>query len=293
MTTTFTRTRQQLADAILRKLGVLDPGGTVEADHYAVVYEAMDLRLKSLHSLGVFWRKVPGRTTKSVSGITRTGSTATATSTAHGYAVGTVVTVAGANEADYNITAKITAVTTNTFDYAVAGTPTTPATGTITVTAAAEMDVATTANVATVLAPGDMLLPLWLGARDVSDDFEIRLVGAREYAEVRTKSDTGRPELAYLVGSTFYLHPIPDSAYVLKLVYEKMIEDTATGLAPDVDVAMLRALKLLVAYDVADDFGVAEARMARLAMEARAAERDIRVLSAPRIDPSPVKVVNY
>lgn len=68
---------------------------------------------------------------QSITGITRTSTTATATKAAHGYVNGDVVIVSGANQSDYNITATISNVTTNTFDYTVANTPTTPATGTI------------------------------------------------------------------------------------------------------------------------------------------------------------------
>ena len=68
---------------------------------------------------------------KSVSGITRSGTTATATSTAHGYSNSDIVSIEGADQADYNITATISNITANTFDYTVANSPTTPATGTI------------------------------------------------------------------------------------------------------------------------------------------------------------------
>jgi len=70
--------------------------------------------------------------TKSVTSITRAGSTATATVTAHGYANGNSVLMAGATQTEYNGTFVISNVTTNTFDYTVTGTPATPATGTIT-----------------------------------------------------------------------------------------------------------------------------------------------------------------
>jgi hypothetical protein len=65
-----------------------------------------------------------------ISGITRSSSTATATtSAAHGYAVGDTVVVAGADQTDYNITATILSVPlTTTFTYTVANTPTSPAT---------------------------------------------------------------------------------------------------------------------------------------------------------------------
>lgn len=68
-----------------------------------------------------------------ITGITRASTTATATTTApHGLATGDVVTVAGAVETDYNITAVITVTGASTFTYTVANDPSTPATGTIT-----------------------------------------------------------------------------------------------------------------------------------------------------------------
>jgi hypothetical protein len=80
-----------------------------------------------------------GFTTQSVTGITRTGAVATATTlAAHTYYKGQIVTVAGATQTDYNITVRIASVpTTTTFTYAVANSPVTPATGTITVKLAA------------------------------------------------------------------------------------------------------------------------------------------------------------
>jgi hypothetical protein len=70
---------------------------------------------------------------KSVTSITLVGTTATATSTAHGYANGNTVTIAGAVETEYNGTYTISNVATDTFDYTIVGTPASPATGTITV----------------------------------------------------------------------------------------------------------------------------------------------------------------
>jgi len=65
--------------------------------------------------------------TKAVSGITRSSTDATATSTTHGYIVGNVIEMRGAVEAEYNGTFIITAKDANTFTYTVGGTPTTPA----------------------------------------------------------------------------------------------------------------------------------------------------------------------
>lgn len=68
-----------------------------------------------------------------ITGITRSGATATATTQfAHGLATGQTVTVAGASQSDYNVTATVTVTGASTFTYTVANSPTTPATGTIT-----------------------------------------------------------------------------------------------------------------------------------------------------------------
>ena len=57
MTTSFTRTRTEIAQRVLGK--VIRIGSTTpETDDAAVVYEALDLRLKEMHKLGTFWRKV-------------------------------------------------------------------------------------------------------------------------------------------------------------------------------------------------------------------------------------------
>lgn len=58
MTTAFTRTREQLGAMVLRKLGVLTRAGTANANDLTAVYEGIDLRLKEMHRLGIFWRKV-------------------------------------------------------------------------------------------------------------------------------------------------------------------------------------------------------------------------------------------
>jgi len=58
MSITFTRTREQVRVMVLQHLGVIAAGETPSAADSALVYEAIDLRLKELHRLGIFWRKV-------------------------------------------------------------------------------------------------------------------------------------------------------------------------------------------------------------------------------------------
>ncbi len=67
----------------------------------------------------------------SVSSITRSSTTATATSTAHGYTSGDVVNIRGADQSEYNGDFTVTVVDADTFTYTVSGSPATPARGTI------------------------------------------------------------------------------------------------------------------------------------------------------------------
>lgn len=70
--------------------------------------------------------------TTSVSTLTRSGSTATAIDSSHGYSSTDLVTIAGADQGAYNGQVEITVSDADTFTYPVSGTPATPATGTIT-----------------------------------------------------------------------------------------------------------------------------------------------------------------
>lgn len=71
--------------------------------------------------------------TASVTSITRSGATATVTvPVPHNLITGQSVTIAGANEVDYNGTFAVTVTSGVVFTYTVPGTPATPATGTIT-----------------------------------------------------------------------------------------------------------------------------------------------------------------
>jgi len=71
---------------------------------------------------------------KTVTSITRSSTTATATCTAHGYATGDYITIMGASPAGtaspspYNGTFQITKIDADSFSYTVSGAPATPAT---------------------------------------------------------------------------------------------------------------------------------------------------------------------
>lgn len=66
--------------------------------------------------------------------ITRSGTTATVTHTAHGMDTNDYVLLRDADQEDYNIVAQLTYIDANSYSIQVANSPTTPATGTITAT---------------------------------------------------------------------------------------------------------------------------------------------------------------
>lgn len=67
-----------------------------------------------------------------ISTLTRSGLTATATTASnHNLATGVSVTISGASQTEYNITATITVISNTQFTYTISGSPATPATGTI------------------------------------------------------------------------------------------------------------------------------------------------------------------
>lgn len=82
--------------------------------------------------LGVLDLLVNGGATQSITSITRSGSTATATKVAHGFRDQVRVLHAGADQADYNIESTITVIDADHYSFTVANAPVTPATGALT-----------------------------------------------------------------------------------------------------------------------------------------------------------------
>ena len=68
---------------------------------------------------------------KTITSLTFSSPTVTATITAHGYTTGQKLDIRGATQLDYNGTRAITVLDANTFTYDIAGSPTSPATGAV------------------------------------------------------------------------------------------------------------------------------------------------------------------
>ena len=218
MSTSFTRTRTQIAQRVLGKVIKIGTTNAASADA-DTVYEALDLRLKEMHKLGTFWRKV------------------------------TSVPV--------------------TFSL--------------------------TASIATASAgAGDILFPMKVTFTNGTNDDPVYLIGKSEYATIEDKTRTGNPEKVLWKGdSEFIFYPVPGANGTAKLLYEKIVDDTSSGAAIDIDVSMIRAMIDIIKYDVADDFGVDETIQSRWSKEATRAELDIRRLGAQRVDLLPVAVDDF
>lgn len=216
MTTSWTRTREQLGQMVLRKIGVLEAGEAVVSADAHIVYEAFDARLKEMHRLGTFWRKVSPVPSLS---FTLTASTNSASATA------------------------------------------------------------------------DILFPIQMTVSNNSADDPVIIVGIREWNDIADKTETGVPEKCYWKGGAEFLFwPIPDQAYTAKIAYEKFADDTSAGAALDIDVSMIRWMKDVISYDVADDFKVNENKVRRFQAEAIQAEKNIRMLAVQKVEYTEVQV---
>lgn len=218
MPTIFSRTREQLAALVLGKLGVLASGGSASANDLAVVYEAIDLRLKEMHHLGTFWRKVAP-----------TAST-------------------------FNITAN-------------------------------------TASAAHGLT--DLLFPVSLHVTVNSVDEPITIISPIYYAGLGEHTQQGDAIYAMRNGANFIFWPVPTANRTVKILYQKIIDDTEASIAPDVEVSMMKSLAILIAYDLADQFGIPESKIRRWETYAIKAERTIQNLSALEVDLLPVAVDSF
>lgn len=218
MTYSFTRTREEMRNLVLGKLGVLAAGETAAAEDATLVYEAIDLRLKELHRRGIFWRKVTRRA----------------------------------------------------------------------------LSFTIPSSVASASASVDVLFPIQMHVVVNSLDEPVDIISIRDYANIPNKSELGTPTKVLYNGSAeFIFWPVPTAATTAKVIYEKIADDTAASTQPDVDVAMLRWLRDIIAYDLADYYGLPEKKIQRLGVEAEIAERRIRALSVEKVDYTPVAVDDW
>lgn len=87
----WNRTREQVRDMVLRKLGVLGIGDDATPEDAAIVDEAMNARLKELYTLGVLWWSVAATQTQLT--VAAAASSATVTAEDFLYPISATLTV--------------------------------------------------------------------------------------------------------------------------------------------------------------------------------------------------------
>ena len=152
-----------------------------------------------------------------------------------------------------------------------------------------EIDLTLTGGVSTVaIVEGDYLFPVSLSLVVGTDTQPIEIIGHRAWRAIPNKTDTGEPEKAFFDGLTVNLYPVPGTAYTAKLTYQAAADDTDGVLPPDVPVSMLRALSVIVAGDLVDEYGLPDNRAQRLLIQVPQAIRTIRALNQERVETTPV-----
>jgi hypothetical protein len=98
---------------------------------YVLTLVASDITLVYDFKEGIWyeWKKGAANTNITISALTQSGGTATATATAHGLSDGDQVTVSGATQAGYNLSVNVTRTGADSFTYPVAAATVSPATG--------------------------------------------------------------------------------------------------------------------------------------------------------------------
>jgi len=122
-----------------------------------------------------------------------------------------------------------------------------------------------------------------LDARVTEGDTEIpiQIIGRNEYFDLTSKESQGRPTQLYydrqLTDGTLYVYPTPDdSGETIKFTYERVIEDfDAAANNPDFPPEWFRALKWMLAAEIAIEYGIAPERIAYIEQKASMLEREL------------------
>jgi len=122
-----------------------------------------------------------------------------------------------------------------------------------------------------------------LDARVTEGDTEIpiHVIGRNEYFDLTSKESQGRPTQLYydrqLTDGSIYVYPTPnDSGEIIKFTYERVLEDfDAAANNPDFPPEWFRALKGMLAADIAVEYGMAPERIAYIEQKAAMLEGEL------------------
>jgi len=190
-----------------------------------------------------------GNSSVSMATLTQAANVATVTTAdPHGLITGNRITVSGAVEGDYNVTAAVTVTSATTFTYAITNNPSSPATGTPVFTTA---DFYTTRPIRIVGA----------FSRISSNDTPLGLITEQYWNNIEVKSTaaTTPTKILYRSSAPFgqvIVYPVPNGSVALHLRAEKMLVQydslTDTQYLPP---GYQRLLELSLAVELAPEYG--------------------------------------
>lgn len=234
-------TSAELTDGLSSLNSVIDMMAANPSFHYCEQEESISLTTKANYCIG--------NESVTISSITRDTTTATATTAyPHGLETGDKVTVSGATESDYNITASITVTSPTTFTYTVANSPTTPATG------------------SPVFTSGDFYTnrPLKVtGAfvRSGSTDYPVGIYTEQYWTNLQSKQSTGSMPTAMIYRPNYpfgqiHVYPVPTGSVTMYIKSIKTVRQysayTDNQLLPP---GYQHMMELMLASELATEFG--------------------------------------
>lgn len=235
-------TAAEAQDSLYSLNSLIDSFSANPQYYYYTQDEVFSLTTKGIYAIG--------NAAVTPASITRSSTTATVTtSTPHNLETGDKMTVSGASQTEYNVTASITVTGAYTFTYTVAGSPVTPATGTITYTSA---DFYTTRPIRIVGA----------FTRDASSvDTPMGVITEQYWNNISDKSSTSATPQKILYRPSFpfgqiLVYPVPTGTLSLHLRSEKMVVSYATLTSSQyLPPGYQRLLELSLAVDLAPEYG--------------------------------------
>jgi hypothetical protein len=189
-----------------------------------------------------------GNQSVTITTLTQTANVATATTAdPHSLVTGNQITVSGASQSDYNVTAAVTVTSPTTFTYPIANNPASPATGS---------PVFTTADFYT----GRPIRIVGAFTRSSSLDTPLGLITEQYWNNIEAKATAGAPvKLLYRPSAPFgqvVVYPVPSGSTSIYLRAEKMLQSystlTDTQFLPP---GYQRLLELSLAVELAAEYG--------------------------------------
>jgi hypothetical protein len=121
----------------------------------------------------------------------------------------------------------------------------------------------------------NMVYPITL--HGVENDTEYKLIPFSHigYQNIPDKDESGSPLRYRIHNNQIVCYPVPEEDFTLRLTYAAEVDESVSGTAVDIPGWAFRCLKIILAYDVADDFRVSREDKADLKSEMYEAEQKL------------------